>query len=218
MSGSAPRPAPTPVNEAERLAELRSFRVLDTLPEQPYDDITALAAQICDTPLALVSLIDEGRQWFKSRVGVDAPEMSRDIAFCAYAILDTSEPLIVPDATADERFQQNPLVTSKPGIRFYAGAPLVTRTGNAVGTLCVMDHETRRLTGAQFRALTVLARRVVAELEIGGLRRENEELRQQVIAARFAFETMVKAGSGHQAIARDLLDQWPAVPTRRADQ
>lgn len=211
------KPAPLPSNEIERLLELQAFRILDTLPEQPYDDITALAAEICGTPIALVSLVDEKRQWFKSRVGLDVPELSRDVAFCAYAILDASEPLVVPDATADERFRTNPLVTGEPGIRFYAGAPLVTRTGNAVGTLCVIDREHRDLTAAQLRALTVLARRVVAELEINGLRNENEELRQQVAAARMALATLANVESGHQTIAFQFLDQWPDLPIRQAD-
>lgn len=217
MTEPVARPAPLPDNEVERLLELQAFRILDTLPEQPYDDITALAAEICGTPIALVSLVDEKRQWFKSRVGLDVPEMSRDVAFCAYAILDTSEPLVVLDATADERFRTNPLVTGEPGIRFYAGAPLITRTGNAVGTLCVIDREHRDLTAAQLRALTVLARRVVAELEINAQRNENEELRQQVAAARMALGTLARVESGHQAIARQFLARWPDLPIRQAD-
>lgn len=152
-------------SEAERLAELRSIGVLDSLPEQAYDDIVALAAFICDVPIALVSLVDEERQWFKAKRGLTACETSRELAFCAHALTHPDSFFIVPDTLEDPRFLNNPLVTSEPFIRFYAGAPLVTAQKNVLGTLCVIDRVPRRLNSAQKVALHALSRQVVALLQ-----------------------------------------------------
>lgn len=170
--------APLLPTEEARLAELNSYAVLDTAPAQVFDDITFLASRICDTPIALISLVDEKRQWFKSRVGLEATETPRDLAFCAYAIWDPTELLIVPDATQDERFSFNPLVTSDPNIRFYAGAPLLTGSGNALGTLCVIDRVRRELTAEQHDALAALSRLVMALLEGRRFERLQEQDRQ----------------------------------------
>ncbi|MDA1077197.1 MAG: SpoIIE family protein phosphatase, partial [Proteobacteria bacterium] len=174
-SDSAPSKAPLPEDEKERLDTLRSYRILDTPSEQAYDDITYLASQICDTPIAVVSLVDSERQWFKSAYGLDLKETSRDIAFCAHAILHPDSLFIVEDASLDERFFNNPLVTADPPIRFYAGAPLVAAGGMALGTLCVIDQKPRQMSQAQQKTLAALSRQVVAQLE---LRRSMADLQQ----------------------------------------
>ena len=157
--------APIPINEAERLAALKQYHILDTGTEQPYDDITALAAHICEVPIAIISLVDEVRQWFKSRVGMERQQTSREIAFCAHAILQ-SEPFIVRDATKDPRFADNPMVTGEPYIRFYAGFPLINPEGLALGTLCVIDRKPRQLSPEQEKTMRSLARQVMALLEL----------------------------------------------------
>jgi GAF domain-containing protein len=164
--------APIPPNEKTRLKVLWQYEVLDTVPEEVFDDLTELAARICEAPIALISLVDEKRQWFKSKVGTSVNQTSRDVSFCAHAINQT-ELFIVPDATLDTRFAANPLVTSDPKIRFYAGAPLITPDGHALGTLCVIDKVPRELRPQQQQALRILARHVVTQLE---LRRRSREL------------------------------------------
>ena len=144
--------APLPPDEAGRLRTLAAYDVLDTPAEQAFDDLALLASRICGTPIALMTLVDERRQWFKSRVNFGARETSRDVSFCAHAILG-DDLFVVPDAQADARFAANPLVRSDPRIRFYAGAPLVAPDGHAVGTLCVIDRTPRSLTPEQAEAL-----------------------------------------------------------------
>jgi GAF domain-containing protein len=158
--------APISENERKRLLRLQSLNILDTLPQQSYDDITYLASEIAGTPIALISIVDEERQWFKSTVGLDARETHRDYAFCAHAILTPTEQLVVRDATQDPRFADNPLVTSDPMIRFYAGSPLICSDGTALGTLCVIDRKPRTLSPMQARALQVLSRQVIAQVEL----------------------------------------------------
>ena len=159
-------PAPPYPDEEARLAALRDYGVLDSVAEPVFDDIAFLASYICGTPIAMVSLVDESRQWFKARVGIDVQETSRDVAFCAHAILEPDEILVVRDALEDPRFATNPLVRESPKIRFYAGAPLNSPDGMPLGTLCAMDHVPRVLSAEQGRALGALSREAVVHLEL----------------------------------------------------
>ena len=181
---------PIPQNEKKRLKVLWQYEVLDTVPEEVFDDLAELAAHICEAPIALISLVDEKRQWFKSKFGTDVAETSRDISFCTYAIAQPGL-FIVSDATLDERFADNPLVTSEPKIRFYAGAPLVTPDGYALGTLCVIDKVPRELRLEQKQALRILAHHVVSQLELrrrsrglGAVRDETARLKGELEKAR----------------------------------
>ena len=192
-----------PVNELARLEALRRYEILDTEAEQAFDDLTSLAAQICGTPISLISLVDSDRQWFKSRVGVDDDGSHRDVSFCAHAILE-DEVLVVPDATADERFADNPLVVSDPAIRFYAGKQLVTDEGHALGTLCVIDRQPRDLSEEQRSALEALARQTVVLLE---QRRAQAMLQQEMRLAELLHETADaanEAASADKAVAACL--------------
>ena len=158
--------SPVPHDEAARSAALREYRLLDTAPEPAFDDIAALAAHICATPIGLAVLLDEHRQWFKASVGLEVRETPREHAFCSYAVLKPDSTMVVEDARADARFAQNPMVTAAPHIRFYAGAPLVNADGIALGTLCVIDRRPRTLSAVQQQLLEALARQLVAQMEL----------------------------------------------------
>ena len=155
---------PMVMNDSARVAALERYAILDTEPEQAFDDLALLASYVCKTPIALISLVDEKRQWFKSKVGISASETPREIAFCSSAIQQL-DLFIVPDTLQDERFRNNPLVVSEPNIRFYAGAPLITEDGYALGTLCVVDRAPRQMTAEQKDALRALSRLVLAQME-----------------------------------------------------
>ncbi|UZR93488.1 GAF domain-containing hybrid sensor histidine kinase/response regulator [Chondrinema litorale] len=166
-----------PDNENERLRNLQSYNILDTFPEQQYDDITTIASQICNTPISLITLVDKNRQWFKSRVGLGATETSREYAFCAHAINEPDQLFEVKNSFEDKRFHDNPLVTGEPRVIFYAGVPLVNSAGFSLGTLCVIDHEPRSLNDQQKETLKALSRQVISQLE---LRKKNIQLEEEL--------------------------------------
>ena len=169
--------ASKPADETARLEALRAYEILDTVPEEAFDELTRLAAHICEMPIVLMSLVDGDRQWFKSRVGLDAESTPREESFCAHAILDQHRLLTVPDATLDPRFADNPLVTGDFHLRFYAGAPLVSPTGQPLGALCVIDRVPRELSAVQRDALEIIGRQIMTQMEA---RRGLVLLRQQV--------------------------------------
>jgi two-component system NtrC family sensor kinase len=191
---------PVPANEVDRLRALRAYKILDTKPEELFDELTQLAALICGVPISLISLLDTDRQWFKSRFGLDLQETPRAQAFCTHAIMQP-EMFVVPDAAKDERFAQNPLVTGDPHIRFYAGAPLATRDGHLLGTLCVIDRQPHTLTDAQKKALEILSNLVVANIE---LRHDLQELKDALAVREAAEGPSGEAAAGLDAIISRL--------------
>jgi len=168
---------PVPENETSRLKALQEYKVLDTMPEQAYDNFTRLASIICNVPIALITLLDEDRQWFKSRLGIERSEIPREEAICNHTIMTPESMLIVNNITDDQRFTDSLFVATEPNVRFYAGVPLVTSKGEALGTICVMDVKARELTPDQREALQVLSREVMEQFE---LRRSISNLEQSV--------------------------------------
>lgn len=185
--------APIPRNEKERVQELLSYDVLDTDEEQLFNELTLLASQICDTPIALISLVDPNRQWFKSRIGLDACETSREIAFCSHAILQ-EDVFEVQNALEDNRFHDNPLVAGPPDIRFYAGAPLITPSGYAIGTLCTIDTKPKALSDAQKASLKTLSKSVIAHLE---LKRKTKSWNEQTSSNQIFFPMLATKSERH---------------------
>ena len=207
-----------PPNEPARQAALERYQVLDTTPERFYDDAATLAAAICGTPIAMVSLIDNERQWFKSKVGLDTTETHRRDAFCAHAIMTPDMPLVVNDTLVDERFKGSALVAANPHIRFYAGAPLVTPEGQALGTLCVIDTIPRDITAAQLTAIEALSRTVASHLE---QRRHIADLERLVLAKDAHVEELQEYTQAlEEASSRyreeSLIDPVTNGPNRRA--
>ncbi|HEX4325989.1 MAG TPA: ATP-binding protein, partial [Burkholderiales bacterium] len=173
-----------------RLATLQRYGIVDTAAEKSFDDIVALASHICGTPISLLSLVDDSRQWFKARKGLSVSETPREVAFCSHALERGGEPLVVPNALDDRRFADNPLVTGAPNIRFYAGAPLVAPNGHALGTLCVIDTRPRQLEPSQLDALSALSRQAIAQLE---LRCQTRELEAHIGQLNVAHEELNRA-------------------------
>ncbi|KRG68213.1 sensor domain-containing diguanylate cyclase [Pseudoxanthomonas dokdonensis] len=209
---------PKPGNEAQRLDALQRLDILDTQSEAAFDDLALIAAAVCDTPTALVSLIDAERQWFKARVGLDVSETSRDISFCGHAILQPQAVMVVPDALLDERFHDNPLVTAAPHIRFYAGAPLSDHDGLAMGTLCVLDTQPRSLDSRQIAGMQALARRAsqamqmrLASRELSLQMRERQWYEQQLEAYQQQLED-----ANAELTEQTRTDVLTGLPNRRA--
>lgn len=197
--------AALPPNEFERLRKLRDYDILDTLPEQEYQDIVQMAALICGTPIALVSLVDADRQWFKAKVGLEASETSRESAFCAHALLQPDTLFMVEDATRDARFLDNPLVTDGPMINFYAGAPLKTIDGHVLGTLCVVDRKPRTLNPSQQEALLALSRQVMTQLDVR-IKLVELERAQTQLREMSAHQERIKEDE-RKRIAREIHDE-----------
>lgn len=201
--GRSVKPASLPPDEEARLVELRSYRILDTPPEAEFDDLVHLAAQICGTPIAFLNLLDERRQWAKARVGIEACEVPRDYSFCSYTVLDPRRPFVIRDTLLDERFSDNPMVVGEPHIRFYAGAPLTSHLGHALGTLSVLDLVPRDLRPEQTDALQRLARQATALLE---LRRAGGELRRVMAVRRRLEQTLRRTSRELQTILQTVPD------------
>ncbi len=199
--------ASLPANETERLAALRSYEVLDTACEAAFDNIAELTAQLTSCPISLVSLTDANRQWFKARHGTEAPEMPREHSFCAHAILEPSQTLVVPDTRNDMRFADNPFVVGAPEVRFYAGSPLVNLEGATLGTLCVLDIAPRSMSNDQQRIMQRLAETVVTTLE----------LRRAVTRVRRLALVDVLTGLPNRVALIDALDRAIAHSRRHGE-
>lgn len=181
-----------PANEMERLSALYEHNILDSMPESDFDHITWIASELCQAPMSMISIIDRTRQWYKSKIGITGSETPREFSFCGHAILQPNEIFLVPDSRNDERFYDNPYVIGDPHVSFYAGVPLVTEDGYALGTLCVLDNQPKDLTDSQKRSLRALASQAAALLELrrkSRLLQKREEALMDTNAAleRFAF-------------------------------
>lgn len=196
--------APLPQHEPERLEALRQCGILDTASEPAYDMVVELAASICNTPIAVVGLIDSDRQWFKSRIGLNVNEIPRGTAFCAHTIVERTL-VVVPDTKADYRFADNPLVLSDPHFRFYAGAPLITEDGLALGTLSVLDYTPRELSNQQREALRTLSTQLVAHLEMRKLKADLERAQNKAASAVEALRAREEFSSRLLACSRDCI-------------
>ncbi|GAA4281016.1 sensor histidine kinase [Gaetbulibacter aestuarii] len=212
--------------EQERLKELESFSILRTIPELDYDDLTAIAAQICDTPISLVSLLEADCQWFKSHHGLDLQETPRNISFCGHAINQPSDIFIVEDATKDERFFDNPLVTGPPYIQFYAGVSLMSDNGLPLGTLCVVGNEPKTLTNKQIQSLKALSRQTMNVLNLRKSKLELEKALKELLAknqeldrfASIAAHDIKSPLAGIQGMIMLFTEQYRSVLDEHANE
>lgn len=211
--------APPTADESARLDALRNYQILDTGVEKAYQDIVELAGAICNTPIAVICLVDSDRQWFKARAGLDAAETSRDVAFCAHAI-HGRELFIIPDATLDDRFFDNPLVTNDPSIRFYAGAPLCNQDGHVLGTLCAIDRKPNALNDFQQRALEILSQQVIQLLELRRAVHQLDQTSQELRDSNASKDRLLSILShdlktpfiGLVGLSNMLRDDWEEMP------
>ncbi|RYZ75991.1 MAG: GAF domain-containing protein, partial [Proteobacteria bacterium] len=188
---------PVPENESKRIEALLTYQILDTLPEQVFNDLTLIASQICKTPVALFGLIDQNRQWFKSKIGIDLTEVPRDLAFCAHTIAGSNS-LVVPDLSNDPRFADHPFVTGAPHARYYAGAPIVTKEGLSVGAICVVDTVPHEIDRDQIQALEAIARQILSHLETRNLLIRERELSTELSLSKVQLDEFFD-------LARDFL-------------
>lgn len=205
-----------PKNEQERLKNLETYRILDTLPEQDFDDLTRIASQICETPISLIGLIDDKRQWYKSKYGIEGNEAPRDLTFCAHAIMSGHEVMMVPDSRLDERFFDNPMVLGDPHVIFYTGVPLVSTEGFALGTLCVIDKKPKTLNQEQLFALKALSNQIIRLFDLRKSQLQLEGSKELLIAqnikldrfASIAAHDLKSPLNGITGLSRLLLDYF----------
>jgi GAF domain-containing protein len=205
---------PIPPNEAARLKALRRYQLLDSLPEDIYNDITRIASAICGTPVAIINLIDEHRQWTKARYGIELKEFPRDQSFCAHAILQPDEIMLVPDARYDERFFDNPLVMGDLPVIFYAGMPIVDSGGYPLGTLCVVDNRPREMSDQKLMALKALAKLVQTNFELRITKMELEENRERLLLAQPLINTILNEVENMEKSSISSLPGTPATPIK----
>lgn len=200
-----------PIIEAQQDTLLGSYHILNTAAEQDFDDLTDLAAAICNTPIALISLLDKDRQWFKSSKGVAITEIDQTAFFYANAGLTSHEPLVIEDVRSDKRFKSHPLVIGAPYVVFYAGVPLVNEDGFILGYLCVIDHQTRQLTAAQLKALQTLAKQIVDKLELRRKIAALKEANRQLALTEKRYKQLWEQHAENETRFRSLVEQLPVA-------
>lgn len=200
-----------PKDETSRLEAVLDYNILDTMPERDFDDITGIASEICQTPIALITLVDADRQWFKSKIGIDVPQLPREFSVCSHAILQPGEVFVIEDASKDERFADHPMAAGPPHVAFYAGACLISPEGYPVGTLCVMDVKPRKLSESQLNMLMALANQVVGQMELRKQMRRLEQANEEAMRVNEELEKFTSiASSDMKAPLRGIMSitEW----------